>query len=81
MFDRQQFDATLERIADHYERIAPTVTQWANDLAGMSDMKVTLADVYMVWALSELPPGNLAANDVYHLQHRLGRSVVGQIGF
>jgi hypothetical protein len=82
MFSRRQFDAALETVANHYEFTAPTVNTWANDLASASDNTITLADVRMLASLvADLPPGNLAANEVYHLQHRLGRSVVGQCGF
>jgi hypothetical protein len=77
----------LTRVADHYEKTAPTVCDWANNLyirIHENSDKVALAELLFVNRFVEerqwMPP-NYAANQVYHLMSRLGQDTAGHAGF
>lgn len=79
--------AKLTEVAEHYDRAAPTVTEWANDLyirINEAPASVALPELLMVERFVEegawMQP-NYAANAVYHLLDRLGRDTAGQAGF
>lgn len=87
MIDLHRISDELTAICDHYEKSAPTVHAWADDLyvrIGERPNDVTLAELMLVARFREdgawVQP-NYAANYVYHKLHSMGRSVVGQIGF
>lgn len=72
----------LELIAEHYEKSAPTVNQWADNLYRHFS-NITMEDVNMIQHLTQpefLQP-NYAANSVYHLLVRQGKNTDGQAGF
>jgi hypothetical protein len=84
------FDAIRNRITegcDRYEKTAPTVAAWLDDLyvrINEAADKVVLSELMLVQQLVDdgvwFDP-NTAANRVYHLLHRLGRDTTGQAGF
>ena len=83
----QAIQEQLTAVADHYDKTAPTVTEWANDLyirINESPETVRLPELTMLSRFAEegiwLQP-NYAANQVYHLMHRLGMDVTGHVGF
>ena len=78
----------LTAVAEHYEKSAPTVADWANDLyvrIGDSPDTVTLTELRMVTRMADTDGGwthpNVAANLVYKLMNRLGRDTTGHAGF
>lgn len=85
MIDVQAVGAALTRVCDQYERTAPTVHAWADDLfVRLSERPddVRLSELTMAadLATGEVGP-NVAANAVYKLMHRLGRDTTGHAGF
>ena len=80
-------DTQLTAIADHYEKSAPTVNEWANDVCIRISEKpetVVLPELLFVGRLQENGEwlaANYAANQLYHLLHRLGRDVSGHAGY
>jgi len=86
----EYFDAVrafLTAAADRYEKTAPTVAAWCNDLYIRLDEaadRVSVSELLMVSRFVEdgvwMQP-NYAANAVYHLQSRLGQDTTGQAGF
>lgn len=74
--------------AKHYEKSAPTVAEWADDLyQRIGDKRadhVTLSELLLASRLMEegvwMHP-NTAANNVYKLNYRLGRDTTGHAGF
>lgn len=82
LIDRQALDAAAALVCDTYEKSAPTVAEWADWLYSAPDREVTLEDVLTLQTLAaEQPPANYAANSVYHLMERQGKSTVGHAGF
>lgn len=87
LIDRKAVDQRLTDICDRYEKTAPTVHAWADELyirLSQSPDSVLLVEIYM---LDHLYNGgnwlqhNAAANMLYHLLHRLGRDTTGMAGF
>lgn len=77
----------LTDAADHYEKSAPTVCEYVNDLYSRINERaeeVRLSELFFVGRLLEegqwMQP-NYAANQVYHLMSRLGMNVTGHAGF
>ena len=77
----------IEEGCSEYEQTAPTVHTWLNDLymrINEQPDEVLLSELLQVDRLLEnglwMQP-NCAANAVYKLQDRLGKSTVGQAGF
>lgn len=77
----------LTEIAGHYEKTAPTVNAWADELYIRMNEKperVVLAELMMVERLHDrdgwMYP-TVAANAVYHLMNRLGQDTTGHTGF
>jgi hypothetical protein len=87
MFDAECCLKMLTEICEHYEKTAPTVHAWADDLfirINEQPDKVVLSEILFLdrWrSCEQWTPPNLAANEVYHLLHRLGRDVCGQSGY
>ena len=80
-------DHLLTMAAEHYERTAPTVCDWANDLYDRIRTKADAVPLSEINFLASLPGvdgwegPNVAANRLYHLMHRLGRDTTGHAGF
>ncbi len=79
---------SLAKVCEHYERSAPTVAAWANDLyirMGERPDDVRLSELTTVTALYSTAegwmPANFAANTVYKLMSRLGQDTTGHAGF
>lgn len=76
----------LETACGYYEKSAPTVNAYLNDLyIRIDDMKaVDLREIRFVQRLKEnniwMHP-NYAANQTYHLMTELGMKTTGHIGF
>jgi len=78
---------TLTKAAEHYEKSAPTVSNWCNDLfirINENGDAVALSELTFLSRFVEedtwMQP-NYAANQLYHLLHRLGRDTSGMAGF
>ncbi len=76
----------LVTAVDHYEKSAPTVAAWMNDLytrIGDNPESVSLLELLTADRLrnSEWMHPNYAANMVYKMKNRLGMSTVGDAGF
>lgn len=77
----------LTAICDRYRTLAPTVSVWADDLYIRMNEKPETVVMSELLAVDHLKDGcgwmhgNVAANYVYKLLHRLGRDVSGQAGF
>lgn len=87
MIDFDAINARLTEIAGRYEKTAPTVSDWANDLyirIGEKPETVALPELAILARFVEdgtwMHP-NYAANAVYHLLNRLVRDTTGQAGF
>ena len=88
---RELFDLlrdSLTRVCEHYERSAPTVATWANDLyirMGERPDDVRLSELTTVSALYSPAEGwmhpNYAANTVYKLMARLRQDTTGHAGY
>lgn len=87
MLSVHEIRKALENVCEHYEKTAPTVSDWADDLyRRLGDQKtapsVRLAELEMAVALSPLDDHpNMAANRVYKMMERLGMDTTGQAGF
>lgn len=87
MIDLDKVCRAIEAAAGYYEKSAPPVEQWLDDLYrrihGQPD-EVRLSELLAVERLLEngqwMQP-NYAANAIYKLQHRLGRDTTGLAGF
>lgn len=82
-----ELDKFLEDAVSHYERSAPTVADYCDDLyrrSHQAPQSVSLAELAGVQNLQEqgewITP-HFAVNRVYHLMHRLGMDVAGHLGF
>ncbi len=87
MIDLEAIQAFLVRVVEHYEKMAPTVSRWADSLyIRLSD------DIYSVWLVELLQAQallendhcehpNLAANCVYKLMTALGQDTRGHAGY
>lgn len=88
MIDFDMLQATLEKIVGHYEKTAPTVSDWANDLfiRISDDMdSIRMVEIMMagrIWNEKEgFMDGSNAANQVFKLMHRMGQDTTGHFGF
>lgn len=87
MFDWRAFDGFLGRACDHYEKSAPTVHAYCDELCRrlQDDADgVCVSEVIAVLALrqdSEWEQPNYAANRIYKLMSRLGMDTTGHAGF
>ena len=87
MLDVHAISSFLTEVCEHYEKSAPTVRDWADDLymrIGEAPERVSLLELGQALRLrqeGEWCPPNLAANEVYHVQERLGQSTTGHAGF
>lgn len=80
-------DQFLANACDQYEKTAPTVHAYCDDLykrMNLAPMTVNLYELRKVSALHDqdgwMQP-NYAANFIYHLMEECGQSTVGQAGF
>jgi hypothetical protein len=77
----------LTNACDHYEKTAPTVHAYCDDLyTRMQDnpVEVRALELFAIGSLLEdgvWEQPNYAANRIYHLQERLGQATVGHAGF
>lgn len=77
----------LTELAAYYDKSAPVVTTWANDLyirINEAPDTVPLSELLAVAAFREdgtWEHPNYAANRLYKLLHRLGRDTTGTAGF
>ncbi len=82
LISREQIDAAAAKVSELYEKSAPTVSEWADWLYSAPDADVTLYDLFTLQTIAnEEPPANYAANRIYHLMERQGKSTVGHAGF
>jgi hypothetical protein len=87
MIDLDPTMRRLTEICDRYEKSAPTVHAWANDLfvrINENADAVALSELLFLGRFLEdgqcMQP-NLAANQVYKLMDRLGRDTTGHAGY
>jgi len=84
--DLEGIEKFLVNAVNHYEKSAPTVSRYADDLYVRLQEKrpVQLWEVLTVLEL-RTPDGwlqaNFAANLIYKLEDRMGRNISGQYGF
>lgn len=77
----------LEEIAEYYDKMAPTVCDWANGLyarLGDEPDNVRLSELVAVeWfrEAGQWENPNVAANRIYKLMNRLGQNTEGHAGF
>jgi hypothetical protein len=88
MVDYDKLQETLERIVLHFEKTAPTVSNWANDLyirLAEDIDSVRLVEIRLAGRIYSREEGLMqpseAANQVFKLMHRLGQDTTGQAGF
>lgn len=85
MFDCIEFSRFLEAAAEVYDRSAPTVEQWIDDLyrrIGSNPETVALTEVLFAQRLRDdgqwMDP-HYATNGLLHMLDRIGRSTAGMI--
>ena len=77
----------LARVVMQYEKSAPTVSRWADDLyirVGEDIRSIQLVELLQAQALLEngqWEQPNYAANRIYKLMDSLGQDVTGHAGF
>jgi hypothetical protein len=88
MIDFDMLQATLEKVVGAYEKTAPTVSDWANDLfiRISEDMdSIRLVEIMMAGRIYNEREGFMgpheAANQVFKLMHRMGQDTKGHFGF
>lgn len=85
--DWQALNKLIEAACCYYEKSAPTVSRYLDDLyarLGESDETVTVPELLFVESLNDADTWmhpNQAANRHYKLMHRLGRETVGMAGY
>lgn len=85
-FDYDKFDRFVCEASDYYEKSAPTVEAYLDDLYRRvnSGKPVQLREILTISKLWEegiwLQP-NYAANLIYHLMYSIGLDTSGQAGF
>ena len=89
MIDFDAIQAGLEKIVSGFEKSAPTVSDWANDLYirvsedfdSIRLVEIRAAEMIVKeWGFYQGSP-SLAANMIYKLMHRLGQDTTGHAGF
>lgn len=86
-FDIVIFREFLEKLVKQYENTAPTVAQYCDDLyIRVGDRApVNLEEIIVVTRLLVEPERfespNIAANQLYKLQNRLGQDTTGHAGY
>ncbi len=87
MIDIEAIQAFLTRVVAHYEKTAPTVSRWADDLytrLNEDSYSVSLVEVMRAQALLEgdvWEHPHYAANRIYKLMTTLGQDTTGHIGY
>ena len=80
IFNCQNFENTCTKVAEKFEKTAPTVSAWVERIYMAKDTEITLADIHLLAQLEEMQP-NYAANRVYKLMNLLGQDTTGHLGF
>lgn len=86
VFNFRQFESFVSDACDQYERSAPTVTDYLDQLYRRvnQNQPVQLREVIVIEKLLDdgiwLQP-NYAANMIYHLMNEVGLDTTGQAGF
>lgn len=86
MIDMDEINSFLEEAVAKYEKTAPTVSSYLDDLyIRIADGKpVLLREIILVSGLQEngaWESPNYAANRVYKIQSELGQDTTGHVGF
>lgn len=82
IYSRPALDRAVCVLMDRYEKSAPTVAEWADQLYAAKDCDITLEDLFILQELAnEDVPANYAANRIYHLMERQGKATIGHAGF
>lgn len=89
MIDFDAIQAGLEKIVNHFEKSAPTVSNWANDLFikvsedfdAIRLVEIRTAERIISDCMGSLNGSSYAANMVYKLKNRLGQDTTGDFGF
>lgn len=88
LVDDVELDRLLTAVCDRYEKTAPVVWAWADDLYRRLREQPTTVALVEITFLEGLRSAdgtwahpNAAANQVYKLLHRLGRDTTGMLGF
>jgi hypothetical protein len=82
-----EFMRFLEEAAGHYDKTAPTVEQFVDNLYRRMGEKPETVTLFEIMTVEELRQDgvweqpNYAANRIYHLMERLGRPTTGHAGF
>lgn len=85
--DLDALDQYLTAVVEHYERNAPRVSRWANELyvrVNEAPERVTLAELRGALALCEAgvwEHPNYAQNRIYKMLDRLGQDTTGWLDF
>ena len=88
MLDFKAIESTIGEVVDRYEKTAPTVSEWADDVyRRLRDAdKIVLSELMLIQDIKgrdgeDWMQPNHAANRVYKLLYRLGRDTAGLAGF
>lgn len=85
MIDFDKLQTTLTAIVNDYEKTAPTVSDWANDLYVRLTDDVDSIRLVEIMAADDIHASKMhpsyAANKVYKLMNRLGQDTTGHTGF
>lgn len=87
MLDIEEIRLFLVSVEAHYEKSAPTVSRWADDLYirlgdDLSSVRVIeLLHAQALYQDEEWQHPNYAANRIYKLMHELGQDTTGHAGF
>jgi hypothetical protein len=88
MLDFKAIEAAIGEVVDRYEKTAPPVSEWADDVyRRLRDADtIVLSELVLIRDLKgrdgeEWMQPNYAANRVYKLLNRLGRDTTGSAGF
>ncbi len=87
--DWELIDGMAKDVVYHYEKTAPTVSRWADELYMRLNEDPAHVRVAELMLLEDLWPEtgkepvhpNIAANRVYKMMHRLGQDTTGHAGF
>ena len=88
MLDLEAIESTIGEVVDRYEKTAPAVSEWADDVyRRLRDAdKIVLSELMLIQDIKgrdgeDWMQPNYAANRVYKLLYRLGRDTAGLAGF
>lgn len=81
---REFFETFLPAAVEHYEKSAPTVSEYCDDLyrrRGECQLTEIQTALYLFDRESGWMQPSYAANTIYHLMQRCGMPTVGHAGF